>query len=51
MHKFLMDTLVEQGVIADDHYDYVNKITTQFGGLDTDNYVVVEIKGEELVTK
>lgn len=51
MHKFLMDTLVEQGVIADDHYDYVNKITTRFGGLDTDNYVVVEIKGEELVTE
>ena len=51
MHKFLMDAFVEGGVIKDDHYGYVTKVTTEFGGLDTDNYVVVEIKGEELVTK
>ena len=51
MHKFLMDALVEGGVIEDDHYGYVTKVTTEFGGLDTDNYVVVEIKGEELVTE
>lgn len=47
MHKFLMDALVENNIIEDDHYEYVTKITTEFGGLDTDNYVVVEIKGEE----
>ena len=45
-----MDALVEGGVIEDDHYGVVTKVTTEFGGLD-DNYVVVEIKGEELVTK
>jgi hypothetical protein len=42
-----MDALVENNIIEDDHYEYVTKITTEFGGLDTDNYVVVEIKGEE----
>lgn len=48
MHKFLMDALVENNRIEDDDYQYVTQITTEFGGLDTDNYVVVEIKGEEL---
>ena len=48
MHKFLMDALVENKIIEDDNYDYVTKITTEFGGLDTENYVVVEIKGEKL---
>ena len=43
-----MDTLVEEGVIVDDHYDYVTEITTEFGGLGEDNCVVVEIKGEEV---
>ena len=51
MHKFLMDAFVEGGVIKDDHYGYVTKVTTEFGGIDTDNYVVVEIKGEEFVTE
>ena len=51
MHKFLMDTLVERGVIVDDHYDYGTKITTKFGGIGKENCVVVEIKGEEIVTK
>ena len=51
MHKFLMDALVEGGVIEDDHYNFVTKVTTEFGGLCDDNYVVVEIKGEELVTE
>jgi hypothetical protein len=46
-----MDALVEGGVIEDDHYGYVTKVTTEFGGLDTDSYVVVEINGEELVTE
>ena len=41
MHKFLMDALVEGGVIEDDHYEYVTKVTTELGGIDTDNYVVV----------
>ena len=48
MHKFLMDALVKGGVIVDDDYDYVTKITTKFGGIDDNNYVVVNIKGEEL---
>jgi len=48
MHKFLMDALVENKIIEDDNYEYVTKITTKFGGLDTENYVVVEIKGEKL---
>ena len=51
MHKFLMDTMVEEGVIEDDHYDFVTEITTEFGGINDDNYVVVEIKGEELGTE
>jgi len=51
MHKFLMDALVEGEVIEDDHYEIVTKVTTEIGGLDTDNYVVVEIQGEELVTQ
>jgi Holliday junction resolvase RusA-like endonuclease len=51
MHKFLMDTLVEEGVIEDDHYGFVNEINTEFGGINDDNFVVVEIKGEEYVTK
>ena len=41
MHKFLMDALVKGGVIVDDDYDYVPKITTRFGGIDKDSYVVV----------
>ena len=48
MHKFLMDALVKGGVIKDDDYDYVGEITTKFGGIEDDNYVVVEITGEEL---
>ena len=51
MHKFLMDALVEGEVIEDDHYEIVTKVTTEIGGLDDDNYVVVEIKGEELGTE
>ena len=43
-----MDALVKGGVIEDDDYDYVGKITTKFGGIEDDNYVVVEITGEEL---
>ena len=43
-----MDALVKGGVIEDDDYDYVDKITTKFGGIGEDNCVVVEIKGEEL---
>ena len=49
MHKFLMDALVEGGVIEDDHYHIVTKVTTEIGGLDTNNYVVVELEGEELL--
>jgi hypothetical protein len=45
-----MDALVEGGVIEDDHYNFVTKVTTEFGGLDTANYVIVEIKGEEYGT-
>ena len=48
VHKFLMDALVEGGVIEDDHYNFVTKVTTEFGGLGDDNCVVVEIKGEEV---
>jgi hypothetical protein len=43
-----MDALVKGGVIKDDDYDYVTKITTKFGGIEENNYVIVEIKGEEL---
>jgi len=48
MHKFLMDALVENGVIDDDNYEYVTAITTKFGGLREKNCVIVEIKGELL---
>lgn len=46
MHKFLMDALVESGVVEDDHYNYVTQIHTKFGGIKDDNYAVVELKGE-----
>jgi len=47
LHKFLMDALVEGGVIEDDNYDYVTGYATRFGGAMRDsNYVVVEITGE-----
>ena len=48
MHKFLMDVLVNEGIIEDDSYAYVTKITTEFGGLGEDNCVVIEITGEEV---
>jgi Holliday junction resolvase RusA-like endonuclease len=46
VHKFLMDALVEGGVIEDDNYDYVTEFTTKFGGIEDTNYVVVELTGE-----
>ena len=46
MHKFLMDALVKGGVIEDDDYDYVTKLSTRFGGIESENYVVVELIGE-----
>ena len=46
MHKFLMDALVEGGIIEDDNYDYVTGFTTKFGGIEDTNYVVVELTGE-----
>ena len=47
-YTFPMDALVKGEVIKDDDYDYVGEINTKFGGIEDDNYVVVEIKGEEL---
>ena len=46
LHKFLMDALVEGGVIEDDNYDYVTGFSTKFGGIEDNNYVVVELTGE-----
>ena len=46
VHKFLMDALVEGGVIEDDNYDYVTEFTTKFGGIEDTNYVVIELTGE-----
>ncbi len=46
MHKFLMDALVKGGVIEDDDYDYVTELSTKFGGIESENYVVVELTGE-----
>ncbi len=46
IHKFLMDALVEGGIIEDDNYDYVIGFTTKFGGIEDTNYVVVELTGE-----
>ena len=48
LHKFLMDALVEGGVIEDDNYDYVTGFSTKFGGIREENYVVVELQGELL---
>jgi len=45
IHKFLMDTLVEEDVLEDDNYDYVTGFSTKFGGID-ENYVMIEIRGE-----
>ena len=46
VHKFLMDALVEGGIIEDDNYDYVIGYATKFGGIEDTNYVVVELTGE-----
>jgi Holliday junction resolvase RusA-like endonuclease len=46
LHKFLMDALVEGGIIEDDNYDYVIGYATKFGGIEDTNYVVVELTGE-----
>ena len=51
LHKFLMDALVEGGVIEDDNYDYVTGFSTKFGGIEDTNYVVVELTGEIDVAK
>lgn len=48
LHKFLMDALVEEGVIEEDNYDYVTEFTTEFGGIREKNYVLVELRGELL---
>lgn len=46
LHKFLMDALVEGGVIQDDNYDYVTGFITKFGGIKDSNYVEVTLRGE-----
>jgi hypothetical protein len=46
LHKFLMDAMVEYGALEDDNYDYVTGMSTSFGGVDGENYVVVELVGE-----
>ena len=51
LHKFLMDAFVEYGIIADDDYTYVKGFTTKFGGIDEQNFVVVELTGEQLGVK
>ena len=51
IHKFLMDALVEGGVIEDDNYDYVTAYSSKFGGIESENYVVVELTGEQDGTK
>jgi hypothetical protein len=44
-----MDALVEHEVLVDDSYDYVRGFTTSFGDDDMeDNYVVIELNGDEL---
>jgi Holliday junction resolvase RusA-like endonuclease len=48
IHKFLMDAMVEGGVIKDDDYNYVKGFSSEFGGIGEENYVVVEITGEEI---
>ena len=51
LHKFLMDALVEYGIIVDDDYTCVKGFTTEFGGIDEQNFVVVELTGEQLGVK
>ena len=46
LHKFLMDALVEGGIIEDDNYDYVIGYAAKFGGIEDTNYVVIELTGE-----
>jgi hypothetical protein len=41
-----MDALVEGGVLEDDNYDYVTGYSATFGGIEEENYVVVELTGE-----
>jgi Holliday junction resolvase RusA-like endonuclease len=50
IHKFLMDALVEGGVLEDDNYDYVTGYASKFGGIEEENYVVVELIGEKVET-
>jgi hypothetical protein len=47
LHKFLMDALVEYDIIEDDDYTYVKGFTTEFGGIEEHNFVVVELTGEQ----
>ena len=46
IHKFLMDSLVAEGIIEDDNYDYVPGFSARFGGVSDENYVIVELDGE-----
>lgn len=46
LHKFLMDAMVEHGVVKDDNYEYVTGYATDFGSVGDDNYAVVELVGE-----
>jgi len=41
-----MDSLVAEGIIADDNYDYVPGFAAKFGGISDENYVIVELDGE-----
>lgn len=52
VHKFLMDALVESGIIEDDNYDYVRGFTVSFGesGAKRD-LVIVTLSGEEYGNK
>lgn len=46
LHKFLMDAMVEHGVIKDDNYEYVTGFCADFGGIEDENYAIVELHGE-----
>lgn len=44
--KFVCDALVEGGVLEDDNYNHLKRVTYSFGGYDEDRqgYVIVTIK-------
>lgn len=49
LHKFLMDTLVEGGIIPDDDCSYIPSFSSRFGGYADSNYAEVQLNGKKSI--